>query len=148
MTLNAKLPVYREQAENIVKDTSTDDLKMAKIINLCQQAFTDGVVSIMQKTATKNRVAATKEFNEDISNYYLSKNYRELSFYLMSLIKEYNVQGGELVFGYEDLIKDDFKNIIKSIYDMGLVSGITVAQDPNKLKVYLSNKDTIENGDY
>lgn len=148
MTLNAKLPVYKEQAEKIVKNTSTDNLKIAEIINLCQRAFTDGVVSIMQKTATKNRVAATKEFNEDISNYYLSKNYKELEFYLMSLIKEYISQGGELVFGYEDLIRDDFKNIIKSIYDMGLVSGITVAQDPNKLKVYLSNKDTIENGEY
>lgn len=148
MTLNAKLPIYTEQAKKIIEENNTDDFKTSAVVNLCQQAFTDGVVSIMQKRASKNKVEATKDFNEDISDYYLSKNYSQLEFYFMSLIKEYTKQGGQFIIGYEDIIQEDLKNIIKAIFDMGLVSGITVAQDPNTLKVYLENKDKIENGDY
>ena len=50
--------------------------------------------------------------------------------------------------GYEEAIVKDFRNVAKAIYDMGLISGVTVAQDPIKLEVFLKNKEKLEDGTY
>lgn len=147
MTLNSRLPTYKEDANNIVEQSEDWEYEKSQIINLAQRAFTDGVVSIMQKKASRNIKEAVAELNEDISDYYLDKNISVMNEYFMSIIREYT-KNGKLVIGYEDAIKDDFKNIIKAVYDMGFISGATVGQDPNKLAVYLKNKEKLEDGKY
>ena len=57
-------------------------------------------------------------------------------------------KNGKLVMGYEEAIVKDFRNVAKAIYDMGLISGVTVAQDPIKLEVFLKNKEKLEDGTY
>ena len=101
----------------------------------------------MQKQKVKSKKEAVEELNEDISDYYLDKNIEVLNEYFMSIIREYT-KNGKLVMGYEEAIIKDFRNVAKAIYDMGLISGVTVAQDPIKLEVFLKNKEKLEDGTY
>lgn len=147
MTLNSKLPTYKEDASRITEESKDYSYMKTQIINLAQRAFTDGVVSIMQKQKVKSKKEAVEELNEDISDYYLDKNIEVLNEYFMSIIREYT-KNGKLVMGYEEAITKDFRNVAKAIYDMGLISGVTVAQDPIKLEVFLKNKEKLEDGTY
>ena len=147
MTLNSKLTTYKEEASRITEDSKDYSYMKSQIINLAQRAFTDGVVSIMQKQKVKSKKEAVEELNEDISDYYLDKNIEVLNEYFMSIIREYT-KNGKLVMGYEEAIVKDFRNVAKAIYDMGLISGVTVAQDPIKLEVFLKNKEKLEDGTY
>lgn len=147
MTLNSKLPTYKDEALRITEESKDYSYMKTQIINLAQRAFTDGVVSIMQKQKVKSKKEAVEELNEDISDYYLDKNIEVLNEYFMSIIREYT-KNGKLVMGYEEAIAKDFRNVAKAIYDMGLISGVTVAQDPIKLEVFLKNKEKLEDGTY
>lgn len=147
MTLNSKLTTYKEEASRITEESKDYSYMKSQIINLAQRAFTDGVVSIMQKQKVKSKKEAVEEINEDISDYYLDKNIEVLNEYFMSIIREYT-KNGKLVMGYEEAIVKDFRNVAKAIYDMGLISGVTVAQDPIKLEVFLKNKEKLEDGTY
>lgn len=147
MTLNSKLPTYKEEALRITEESKDYSYMKTQIINLAQRAFTDGVVSIMQKQKVKSKKEAVEELNEDISDYYLDKNIEVLNEYFISIIREYT-KNGKLVMGYEEAITKDFRNVAKAIYDMGLISGVTVAQDPIKLEVFLKNKEKLEDGTY
>ena len=147
MTLNSKLTTYKEEASRITEESKDYSYMKSQIINLAQRAFTDGVVSIMQKQKVKSKKEAVEELNEDISDYYLDKNIEVLNEYFMSIIREYT-KNGKLVMGYEEAIVKDFRNAAKAIYDMGLISGVTVAQDPIKLEVFLKNKEKLEDGTY
>lgn len=147
MTLNSKLPTYKEEASRITEESKDYSYMKAQIINLAQRAFTDGVVSIMQKQKVKSKKEAVEELNEDISDYYLDKNIDVLNEYFMSIIREYT-KNGKLVMGYEEVITKDFRDVAKAIYDMGLISGVTVAQDPIKLEIFLKNKEKLEDGTY
>ena len=147
MTLNSKLTTYKEEASRITEESKDYSYMKSQIINLAQRAFTDGVVSIMQKQKVKSKKEAVEELNEDISDYYLDKNIEVLNEYFMSIIREYT-KNGKLVMGYEEVIVKDFRNVAKAIYDMGLISGVTVAQDPIKLEVFLKNKEKLEDGTY
>lgn len=147
MTLNSRLSTYKDEATRIIDDSKDYGYEKSQIINLAQRAFTDGVVSIMQKQKTKSKKEAVEELNEDISDYYLDKNIEVMNEYFMSIIREYT-KNGKLVMGYEEAIVNDFRNIIKAVYDMGLLSGVTIAQDPNKLDVFLKNKEKLEDGKY
>lgn len=147
MTLNSKLTTYKEEASRITEESKDYSYMKSQIINLAQRAFTDGVVSIMQKQKVKSKKEAVEELNEDISDYYLDKNIEVLNEYFISIIREYT-KNGKLVMGYEEAIVKDFRNVAKAIYDMGLISGVTVAQDPIKLEVFLKNKEKLEDGTY
>ena len=147
MRLNSKLTTYKEEASRITEESKDYSYMKSQIINLAQRAFTDGVVSIMQKQKVKSKKEAVEELNEDISDYYLDKNIEVLNEYFMSIIREYT-KNGKLVMGYEEAIVKDFRNVAKAIYDMGLISGVTVAQDPIKLEVFLKNKEKLEDGTY
>lgn len=147
MTLNSKLTTYKDEASRITEESKDYSYMKSQIINLAQRAFTDGVVSIMQKQKVKSKKEAVEELNEDISDYYLDKNIEVLNEYFMSIIREYT-KNGKLVMGYEEAIVKDFRNVAKAIYDMGLISGVTVAQDPIKLEVFLKNKEKLEDGTY
>ena len=147
MTLNSKLPTYKEEASRIVEESKDYSYMKSQIINLAQRAFADGVVSIMQKQKVKSKKEAVEKLNEDISDYYLDKNLEVLNEYFMSIIREYT-KNGKLVMGYEEVITKDFRNVAKAIYDMGFISGVTVAQDPIKLEVFLKNKEKLEDGTY
>lgn len=147
MTLNSKLPTYKEEASRIVEESKDYSYMKSQIINLAQRAFADGVVSIMQNQKVKSKKEAVEKLNEDISDYYLDKNLEVLNEYFMSIIREYT-KNGKLVIGYEEVIVKDFRNVAKAIYDMGLISGVTVAQDPIKLEVFLKNKEKLEDGTY
>ena len=147
MTLNSKLTTYKEEASRITEESKDYSYMKSQIINLAQRAFTDVVVSIMQKQKVKSKKEAVEELNEDISDYYLDKNIEVLNEYFMSIIREYT-KNGKLVMGYEEAIVKDFRNVAKAIYDMGLISGVTVAQDPIKLEVFLKNKEKLEDGTY
>ena len=147
MTLNSKLTTYKEEASRITEESKDYSYMKSQIINLAQRAFTDGVVSIMQKQKVKSKKEAVEELNEDISDYYLDKNIEVLNEYFMSIIREYT-KNGKLVMGYEEAIVKDFRNVAKAIYDMGLISGVTVAQDPIKLEAFLKNKEKLEDGTY
>lgn len=147
MTLNSKFTTYKEEASRITEESKDYSYMKSQIINLAQRAFTDGVVSIMQKQKVKSKKEAVEELNEDISDYYLDKNIEVLNEYFMSIIREYT-KNGKLVMGYEEAIVKDFRNVAKAIYDMGLISGVTVAQDPIKLEVFLKNKEKLEDGTY
>ena len=147
MTLNSKLPTYKEDASRIVEESKDYSYMKSQIINLAQRAFADGVVSIMQKQKVKSKKEAVEKLNEDLSDYYLDKNIEVLNEYFMSIIREYT-KNGKLVMGYEEVITKDFRNVAKAIYDTGLISGVTVAQDPIKLEVFLKNKEKLEDGTY
>lgn len=147
MTLNSKLPTYKEEASRIIEESKDHSYMKSQIINLAQRAFADGVVSIMQNQKVKSKKEAVEKLNEDISDYYLDKNLEVLNEYFMSIIREYT-KNGKLVIGYEEVIVKDFRNVAKAIYDMGLISGVTVAQDPIKLEVFLKNKEKLEDGTY
>lgn len=147
MTLNSKLPTYKEEASRITEESKDYSYMKTQIINLAQRAFADGVVSIMQKQKVKSKKEAVEELNEDISDYYLDKNFEVLNECFMSIIREYT-KNGKLVMGYEEVITKDFRDVAKAIYDMGLISGVTVAQDPIKLEIFLKNKEKLEDGTY
>ena len=147
MTLNSKLPTYKEEASRIVEESKDYSYMKSQIINLAQRAFADGVVSIMQKQKVKSKKEAVEKINEDISDYCVDNNNEVLNEYFMSIIREYT-KNGKLVMGYEEAITKDFRNVAKAIYDMGLISGVTVAQDPIKLEVFLKNKEKLEDGTY
>ena len=147
MTLNSKLPTYKEEASRIVEESKDYSYMKSQIVNLAQRAFADGVVSIMQKQKVKSKKEAVEKLNEDISDYYLDKNNEVLNEYFMSIIREYT-KNGKLVMGYEEAITKDFRNVAKAIYDMGLISGVTVAQDPIKLEIFLKINEMFEDGRY
>ena len=98
MTLNSKLPTYKEEASRIVEESKDYSYMKSQIINLAQRAFADGVVSIMQKQKVKSKKEAVEKLNEDISDYYLDKNNEVLNEYFMSIIREYT-KNGKLVMG-------------------------------------------------
>lgn len=145
MTINSMLPAYREEANN----TTKDNYVKSKMILLAQRAFADGVTSILQVNAKKSKTTkeATVQLNENISEYYIDKNLNNLYCYFLSIIDKITKKG-KLIINYETIAKEDFISIIKASYDMGLLSGITVAQDPAQLEVFLKNKENIESGSY
>lgn len=144
MTLNSKLPNYKEEIENKVEDPYIRSV----VLNMIERAFTDGVISIMQQSQkSKTKSQAVKQLNENISDYYIDKNIENLYQYFLNIIKDITDKG-KLIIGYEDSAKEDFRNIIKAVYDMGLIAGVTVAQDPLQLEVFLKNKENVENGQY
>lgn len=144
MTINSRLPVYKEEISNIIDD----NYKQARVLALTQRAFSDGVLSIMSagnKSKTKNE--AVQKLNENISDYYIDKNIDNLYDYFLNIIKNISNKG-KLVVGYEDSAKEDFKNIIKAVYDMGLIAGAEIAKDSVQLEIFLKNKESIESGQY
>lgn len=144
MTINSRLPVYKEEISNIIDD----NYKQTRVLVLTQRAFSDGVLSIMSagnKSKTKNE--AVQKLNENMSDYYIDKNIDNLYDYFLNIIKNISNKG-KLVVGYEDSAKEDFKNIIKAVYDMGLIAGVEVAKDPVQLEIFLKNKENIESGQY
>lgn len=144
MTINSRLPVYKEEISNIIDD----DYKRTRALILTQRAFSDGVLSIMSaggKSKTKNE--AVQKLNENMSDYYIDKNIDNLYDYFLNIIKNISNKG-KLIIGYEDSAKEDFKSIIKAVYDMGLIAGVEVAKDPLQLDVFLKNKENIESGQY
>lgn len=144
MTINSRLPVYKEEISNIIDD----NYKQTRALVLTQRAFSDGVLSIMSagnKSKTKNE--AVQKLNENMSDYYIDKNIDNLYDYFLNIIKNISNKG-KLVVGYEDSAKEDFKNIIKAVYDMGLIAGVEVAKDPVQLEIFLKNKENIESGQY
>lgn len=144
MTINSRLPVYKEEISNIIDD----NYKQTRALVLTQRAFSDGVLSIMSagnKSKTKNE--AVQKLNENMSDYYIDKNIDNLYDYFLNIIKNISNKG-KLVVGYEDSAKEDFKNIIKAVYDMGLIAGVEVAKDPVQLEIFLKNKESIESGQY
>ena len=50
MTVNSRLPYYKDEAKKI----TNDEYVSSKIVNLAQRAFSDGVVSIIQSNAKKS----------------------------------------------------------------------------------------------
>ena len=102
MTLNSKLPTYKEEASKIVEESKDFSYLKSQIINLAQRAFADGVISIMQKQKAKTKKEAVEKINEDISDYYLDKNIEVLNEYFMSIIREYT-KNGKLVIGMRKL---------------------------------------------
>lgn len=145
MTVNSMLPQYKNEVGKITKD----ELEASRIISLMQKAFSDGAVSIIQANASKSKspIEAVKNLNENVSDYYVDKNLEALYEYFLRIIDNVT-KDGKLIFSYEILVKEDFKNIIKAIYDMGLIAGVQIAQDPAQLKVFLENKEKIESGKY
>lgn len=146
MTFNSRLSSYNDEAVDI-ENSKDYSYRVSSIINLAQRAFADGVMSIMDKKNTSSLKEAVNEINEDISDYYLDKNIDTLNEYFMSMMREYT-KNDKFIIGYEDLMIKDFKNIVKAIYDMGFISGVSVGQDPNKLALYLKNKEKLEDGTY
>ena len=61
MTLNSKLPTYKEEASRIVEESKDHSYMKSQIINLAQRAFADGVVSIMQKQKVKSKKEAVEK---------------------------------------------------------------------------------------
>lgn len=144
MTINSRLPKYKEEIEGVTDDPYIQ----SRTTSLCQRAFSDGVMSMMGSTAkSKTNNEAVKKLNENISDYYIDKNIDVLYDYFLNVIKNITDKG-RLVIGYEASAKDDFRNIIKAVYDMGFIAGTEVAKDPLQLSVYIKNKEQIENGRY
>jgi hypothetical protein len=144
MTINSRLPVYKEEISNIVDD----NYKRTRALVLTQRAFSDGVLSIMSAgSKSKTKGEAVQKLNENLSDYYIDKNIDNLYEYFLNIIKSVSNKG-KLVVGYEDSAKEDFKSIIKAVYDMGLIAGVEVAKDPTQLEIFLKNKENIESGQY
>ena len=145
MTVNSRLPYYKDEAKKI----SNDEYVSSKIVNLAQRAFSDGVVSVIQSNAKKSgsKSEAIENLNQNISDFYVEKNYDALYEYFLSLIDNIT-RDGKLILSYQDVIKEDFKNIIKAIYDMGLIAGTQIAQDPKQLSIFFENREKIESGTY
>ena len=143
MTINSKLPKYREEVANF-----TDDKYVAgKAVNLAQRAFADGVASILEVTASKNKTNATKDLNENLSDFYVERNFDALYDYFLGVIDNVSVDD-KLILNYQEVAKKDFKCIIKAIYDMGLIAGTEIAKDPKQLSIFLENREKIESGKY
>lgn len=145
MTVNSRLPYYKDEAKKI----TNDEYVSSKIVNLAQRAFSDGVVSIIQSNAKKSgsKSEAIENLNQNISDLYVEKNYDTLYEYFLSLIDNIT-RDGKLILSYQDVAKEDFKNIIKAIYDMGLIAGTQIAQDPKQLSIFFENREKIESGTY
>ncbi len=145
MTVNSRLPYYKDEAKKI----TNDEYASSKIVNLAQRAFSDGVVSIIQSNAKKSgsKSEAIENLNQNISDFYVEKNYDTLYEYFLSLIDNIT-RDGKLILSYQDVAKEDFKSIIKAIYDMGLIAGTQIAQDPKQLSIFFENREKIESGNY
>lgn len=145
MTINSKLPYYKDEVKKVVKD----DYVASKVVNLLQRAFSDGVVSIIQSNAKKSasKTEAVENLNQNISDFYVEKNYDLLFEYFLGVIDNIT-RDGKLILSYQDVAKEDFKNIIKAIYDMGLIAGTQIAQDPKQLSIFFENREKIESGKY
>jgi hypothetical protein len=145
MTINSKLPYYKDEVKKVIKD----EYVASKVVNLLQRAFSDGVVSIIQSNAKKsaNKTEAIENLNQNISDFYVEKNYDLLFEYFLGVIDNIT-RDGKLILSYQDVAKEDFKNIIKAIYDMGLIAGTQIAQDPKQLSIFFENREKIESGKY
>lgn len=145
MTINSKLPYYKDEVKKVIKD----DYVASKVVNLLQRAFSDGVVSIIQSNAKKSasKTEAIENLNQNISDFYVEKNYDLLFEYFLGVIDNIT-RDGKLILSYQDVAKEDFKNIIKAIYDMGLIAGTQIAQDPKQLSIFFENREKIESGKY
>lgn len=145
MTINSKLPYYKDEVKKVIKD----DYVASKVVNLLQRAFSDGVVSIIQSNAKKSasKTEAIENLNQNISDFYVEKNYNLLFEYFLGVIDNIT-RDGKLILSYQDVAKEDFKNIIKAIYDMGLIAGTQIAQDPKQLSIFFENREKIESGKY
>jgi len=145
MTINSKLPYYKDEVKKVIKD----EYAASKVVNLLQRAFSDGVVSIIQSNAKKsaNKTEAIENLNQNISDFYVEKNYDLLFEYFLGVIDNIT-RDGKLILSYQDVAKEDFKNIIKAIYDMGLIAGTQIAQDPKQLSIFFENREKIESGKY
>lgn len=145
MTINSMLPAYREEVNN----TTKDEYVKSKMVLLAQRAFADGVSSILQVNAKKSKTTkeATSQLNKNISEYYIDKNINNLYCYFLSILDKITKKG-KLIVNYEPIVKEELINIIKATYDMGLLSGVSLAQDPAQLEIFLKNRENIENGSY
>ena len=145
MTVNSKMPSYTEE----VNGFTNDPYIKSRFLSIAQRAFADGVTSILScnNVKSKSNIDAVRNINENLSDYYIDKNMESLYEYFLNIIKNITSKG-KLQIGYEDSAKEDFRNIVKAVYDMGLIAGVQLSKDPLQLEIFLKNKDNIENGEY
>lgn len=143
MTLNSMIPAYKKEAAVI----SDDSLTQSRIMTLVSKAFAAGAASMITVKGSKmNNV--NKDLNEDLSDYYLDKNFPQLFEYILIAIQNCIGPESKLKLNYNEIIKGDMKNIMKTVYDMGLVNGVAIGQNPKLLAAYSKNREMIENGEY
>lgn len=143
MTLNSIIPKYKNEAAKI----SASDLDKAKIVSLVQKTFIDGVSSMIKVKSSKS-VDANKDLNEDMSDYFLDKNFDDLYSYVIAAINDCLTSDNKLKLNYDEMLKESFKDIFKTVYDLGIINGVTIGQDDKLLAAYVKNKEMIESGKY
>lgn len=143
MTLNSMIPVYKKEAAVI----SDDSLTQSRIMTLVSKAFAAGAASMITVKGSKT-IDVNKDLNEDLSDYYLEKNFPQLFEYILITIQNCIGPESKLKLNYSEIIRGDVKNIMKTVYDMGLVNGVTIGQSQKLLAAYSKNREMIENGEY
>ena len=110
-------------------------------LELCS-AFSKGVQSIIevQSNNVKDSRQASKELQQELSEIYITKNLPFFTKFIINCINDISING-KLNIGWEDSIQEYIERFSKTIYDLAFMNGITVAQDPQKLKLYLKNKE-------
>lgn len=143
MTLNSIIPKYRKEAASI----DASDLDKAKVVSLAQKAFIDGVSSMIKVKSSKS-ADANKDLNESMSDYFLDKSFDDLYSYAVVAINDCLTSDNKLKLNYDEMLKESFKEIFKTVYDLGIINGVTIGQDDKLLAAYIKNKEMIESGKY
>lgn len=135
-------------ADSIVEGFNNKEKDLIKneiSLELCS-AFSKGVQSIIevQSNNTKDSHQASKELQNQLSEVYIEHNLPFFNKFIINCISDISTNG-KLNIGWEDSLQDYIEQFSKTIYDLAFMNGITVAQDPQKLKIYLKNKERVIN---
>lgn len=144
MTLQNYLGASEGIAQKIIDkaDYQSRETLKANIAIALQNAFSEGAQSIIetQLKKVKNTEAASAELEQTLSDAYLSTSMNLFKDFLKKVILDISTSG-RLNIGWQEAAEASTEELVKTIYDLAFINGITVAQDPLKLKLYLKNKE-------
>lgn len=143
MNLGRYLQTHKQDAEKLVKEINTysSEMKVTKVLELMENSFGEGATSMLKaKRPSVNVKEASNTLESSSATGYLKDNIGVIMESLFSVIAD-NSDNGRLVAGWKDVAVNEFAEIIYTIYDLGFLAGVTVAQDPKALDLYIKNRE-------
>lgn len=143
MNLGRYLQKHRAEADKLSKeiDKYSQEMRLSKILGLIENAYGEGALSMVKaKKPSVTLKEASNTLESSKASGFLKDNIGVIMEALLSVITD-NSDNGRLTAGWKDVAIDEFAEIVYTIYDLGFLSGITLAQDPKAFSLYVKSRE-------
>lgn len=130
----------KDQYKTIVEKVKTGDQSAeGDIIALATRAFNEGVFSQIQ--ATTKKAKSTGEMNSYLPDYFENSDIANQLIEMTVKAITANSINGYLNAGFQLPVGEAVRQVIKTIYMVGLNAGFEISSDPEMKGIYLADKE-------